>query len=100
LSVGRTVRVRLVDPSGPRMAVSLKNVADFPREPRPERPPRRPRPDEQAGAEGERGGGGDRGQRRGGARPEWRERKPEAPVRAAVSRRDGLAGAGGGRKDR
>jgi uncharacterized protein len=98
LSVGRTVRVRLADPSGPRMAVSLKNVADFPREPRPERPPRPPR------EEGERSGGGDRGdrgQRKG--RGEWREReprKPEAPVRAAVSRRDGLAGAGGGRKDR
>ncbi len=103
LSIGRTVRVRIVDPNGPRMAVSLKNVADFPREPRPERPPRPPRPEREDGDRvgGERSGGGDRGQRKG--RGEWREReprKPEAPVRAAVSRRDGLAGAGGGRKDR
>ncbi|HUR28408.1 MAG TPA: Tex-like N-terminal domain-containing protein [Planctomycetota bacterium] len=102
LSVGRTVRLRLVDPTGPRMAVSLKNVADFPREPRPERPPR-PQRDPQEERSG--GGGGERGNRRGGGggRGEWREReprKPEAPVRAAVSRRDGLAGAGGGRKDR
>ncbi|HTF90699.1 MAG TPA: Tex-like N-terminal domain-containing protein [Planctomycetota bacterium] len=103
LSVGRTVRVRIVDPSGPRMAVSLKNVAEIPREPRRERPPRPPRNDDgRAGGEGERSGGGDRGGQRGG-RGEWREReprRPEAPVRAAVSRRDGLAGAGGGRKDR
>ena len=99
LSVGRTVRVRIVDPSGPRMAVSLKNVAEPEREPRRERPERaeRPnRPELQPGAD-------QRGERRGGGRP-WdkqREpRKPEAPMRAAVSRRDGLAGAGGGRKDR
>ncbi len=107
LSVGSTVRVRIVDPSGPRMAVSLKNVAEPEREPRRERPPRPPRQEGFAHEGGAATEGGERqGQRGGGGRPragEWREReprKPEAPVRAAVSRRDGLAGAGGGRKDR
>jgi uncharacterized protein len=100
LSVGRTVRVRIVDPAGPRMSVSLKNVAE------PERAPRRERPERPQRGEGQRGEGqrGDRGGQRGDKRGGWdkqREpRKPEAPVRAAVSRRDGLAGAGGGKKDR
>jgi len=104
LSVGRSVRVRIVDPSGPRMAVSLKNVAEPEREPRRERPERQARPERGEGDRGDRGdrrGGGQRGAgQRGGWDKQREPRKPEAPVRAAVSRRDGLAGAGGGRKDR
>ncbi|MBK8179835.1 MAG: S1 RNA-binding domain-containing protein [Planctomycetes bacterium] len=49
LSVGSTVRVRIVEPSMPRMAVSLKNVAPPEREPRRERPPR---PERAAGPDG------------------------------------------------
>ncbi len=98
LAVGRTVRVRIVDPSTQRMAVSLKNVAEPEREPRKERAPRAPRPEGEGGDRGE--GSGQRGAR---PRGNWRDkepRKPEAPVRAAVSRRDGLGSSGGGRKER
>lgn len=100
LSVGCSVRVRLVDPTGPRLAVSLKNVAPPEREARPPRPPRPARGEgEFAGEGGGRGARPGRGGRRGPA-GDAEPRKPAAPVRAAVSRRDGLAGAGGGRKDR
>lgn len=100
LSVGCSVRVRLVDPAGPRLAVSLKNVAPLEREARPPRPPRPARGEgESSGEGGGRGGRPGRGGRRG-AMGDAEPRKPAAPVRAAVSRRDGLAGAGGGRKDR
>lgn len=104
LSIGQVVRARIVDGHGPRVALSLKNV------PHPEREPRRGR-----GEWAERGSGGDRPQRgerggyrggrgergpRGGDRGE-REAKPAAPVRAAVSRRDGLVpGSGRSARDR
>lgn len=88
LSIGQAVRARITDGSGQRLALSLKNVPD--RE-RPARPAR-------GGGGGGRGGrdrGGrdrDRGGRSGG-RP---EKKQNPFLRAAQSRRDGLAGASGG----
>jgi uncharacterized protein len=89
ISIGDCVRMRILDGQATRVALSLKNVPD------PERPPRRDergdRP--QRGERGERGPRGDRGDR-GGRRFEREE--PKAPVRAATSRRDGLAGTGGG----
>ncbi|MCE9593165.1 MAG: S1 RNA-binding domain-containing protein [Planctomycetes bacterium] len=95
LSIGQVVRARIVEGHGPRVALSLKNV------PYPEREPRRPRNDRPERAnQGERGGRDERGPRaERGPRGEQRERevKPAAPVRAAVSRRDGL---GGGRSPR
>jgi uncharacterized protein len=94
VSIGETVRLRLVDASGPRVALSLKNVPEPERPPRPERAPR----------QGE-GVGDERGGRRGGRRERGERREePSAPVRAAVSRRDGLVpgqrGGGGRRGDR
>jgi uncharacterized protein len=81
LSVGQMVRAKILDASGQRLSLSLKNV---PAAERPVRPAR---------------GGGGRGR---GARGEGRdERRSQANVRAAQSRRDGLAGAGrGGRGGR
>jgi uncharacterized protein len=89
ISIGQTVRVRVLDGSSPRVALSLKNVG--PR-PRPQQAPR------EGGAGRERGAErGERGRGRGPA-------APPAPVRAAQSRRDGLvtgrAGGGRGRDER
>lgn len=83
ISIGETVRLRLVDGSAQRVALSLKNVPEPERPPRPERAPR-----------GRFEGGGEG--REGGARFGRRERfeEPRAPVRAAVSRRDGLMSGG------
>jgi uncharacterized protein len=98
LSIGQTVRVRIVDASSPRLALSLKNVAEL-------EPVRRERPAHH-GAESEgrgertfdRRGRGGRGRR--GQEPRD-EREPKAPVRAAQTRRDGLVpGTGGRRGDR
>lgn len=124
LSIGQVVRARILDASGARLALSLKNVpapvregGDF------ERGPRRGRgrpegggerggdrggeargPDNRAPDNRERGGrGGDR--RDGGGRGRGpREERPPANVRAAQTRRDGIGarssgrgGGGGGR---
>lgn len=97
VSIGDCVRLRVLDGQATRIAVSLKNV------PEPERAPRRdgPRGDrpfrggdrpEGGGRGGERGDRGDRGGRR------FEREEPKAPVRAATTRRDGLAGTGGGGK--
>jgi protein Tex len=88
ISIGQTVRVRVLDGSSPRVALSLKNVG--PR-PRPQPAPR------EGGAGRERGGErGERGERRGRG-----PSAPPAPVRAAQSRRDGLVtGRGGGGRGR
>lgn len=89
LSVGQFVRARVTDPSGQRLELSLKNVPEFKRGPRPERGPR-PDGDGQAASGGE--GGHGRGGRRGGRREQggegWNEHQPV--LRAARTRRDGL----------
>lgn len=81
LSVGQIVRARVLDADGPRIELSLKKVPD---------------------TRGGRGRGGahrrsEKGRRKGGSSGErsgspWPEYKPV--MRAAHSRRDGLAGAG------
>jgi uncharacterized protein len=121
LSIGQIVRARIVDASGARLGLSLKNVP-FPQreggnEQRGPRRGRRPQDGEarQEGAPreggGEFGGGGGRGRGRdgagrGGGRGRGdRESKQPANVRAAQTRRDGLGsgsrssgfGRGGGR---
>ncbi len=78
LSIGQVVRARIADSSGPRLALSLKNV------PMEERAPRPPR-------------GGRRRDQERSAPPEPEQVKN---VRAAQSRRDGLAGKSGGRRGR
>lgn len=98
LSIGQVVRAKIQEATGPRLALSLKNV------PRPERP-ERPAPAQRSGPrEGAHAGGGEGGGRGGGGggggrRGERRGRddrfgapKPAGNVRAAQSRRDGLAG--------
>jgi uncharacterized protein len=82
LSVGQLVRARILDGSGQRVTLSLKNV---PREQRE----RRGRP---AGG----GGGGGRGAGRGRGREREERPKTNPNLRAAQSRRDGLGPAGGG----
>lgn len=82
LSIGQFVRARILDGSGQRLALSLKNV------PEPERAPR-------GGGGGPRrrsgGGGGGGGGRGRGRRDEGPRENPN--LRAAQSRRDGLGGA-------
>ena len=78
VSVGQTVRARILDGSSPRVALSLKRVPPPERE---ARPPRGDRPHK---------GGRGRGQER------EREQRPSVPVRAASSRRDGLVTGRGG----
>lgn len=85
LSVGQIVRARILDASGPRLTLSLKNVPREPREPR--------RPARGAGAPS--GSAGGRGRERREQR-EQREPRSNPNLRAAQTRRDGLAGAGGG----
>ncbi|MBI1382189.1 MAG: S1 RNA-binding domain-containing protein [Planctomycetaceae bacterium] len=95
VSVGQVVRARVLDTSGPRIALSFKNLPD--RQNRAggrraggeggeggERPPRGERPDRK------RGGGEHReGRRRDlGRDDQWPE--PQRMVRAANSRRDGM----------
>jgi uncharacterized protein len=88
LSIGQVVRARIVEPSGARLGLSLKNVPAPVREPRPPRE-RGPRRD----GEGRGGEGGDRagrGGRRGGRDRGERESHQPANVRAATTRRDGI----------
>jgi uncharacterized protein len=101
LSVGQLVRARVLDASAPRLSLSLKHVPPREREPRPTFD--RGQGGARRGERGERGNdrGGARDPRRGGGggrgRPEREEPKPKPNVRAAQTRRDGLAGQGGGR---
>jgi uncharacterized protein len=96
LSIGQIVRARVTDASGPRVELSLKNVPDF----RRAGPRRGERRDE--GAPGVEGGGEDRGRGRRGLRREregeWTDNQPA--LRAARTRRDGLAGTGRGERGR
>jgi hypothetical protein len=90
LSVGQTVRARIIEVGGARLALSFKNV------PEPERPeqPRReePRPDRQEG--GER-----RGPRRErGGRPDRGPREPEKPQNTRAVQAKPSAGRFGDRK--
>jgi uncharacterized protein len=98
LSIGQLVRARILDASAPRLSLSLKHVPPREREPRPsfDRGQGGARRGER-GERTERGGGG-RDTRRGGGRgrPEREEPQPKPNVRAAQSRRDGLAGGHGG----
>lgn len=84
LSVGQVVRARIVDPSGARLGLSLKNVPA----PVRERPEREGRPDGRRGGPREDGDRGGRGAKRGRGRGE-RDDKP-SNLRAATSRRDGI----------
>ncbi len=102
LSVGQLVRARILDASAPRLSLSLKHVPPREREPRPtfDRGQGGAPRGERSDRGGERGGdrGGARDPRRGGGRgrPEREEPKPKPNVRAAQTRRDGLAGGRGG----
>ena len=104
LSIGQVVRARVLDASGPRAELSLKNVPDFRRAAQgPRRQERGPREDapavgQEPAPDRPEGGDGRRGPRR--AREEaWSDSKP--PMRAARSRRDGLVtGRGGDGKKR
>jgi uncharacterized protein len=91
LSVGQFVRARVTDPSGQRLELSLKNVPEFKRSPRPERGSRtgdgQGAPAGEGGGDEHRGRGGRRGPRREGAES-WNEHQPV--LRAARTRRDGL----------
>ncbi len=86
VSIGQCVRLRILDGSSPRVALSLKHVPE---------PERAPRPFERG--DGERRPQGHGRPDRRGPRVEER-REPAAPVRAATTRRDGLVtGKKGGR---
>ena len=91
LSVGQFVRARVTDPSGQRLELSLKNVPEFKRSPRPERGPRtgdgQGAPAGEGGGDERRGRGGRRGPRSEGAES-WNDHQPV--LRAARTRRDGL----------
>jgi predicted RNA-binding protein with RPS1 domain len=84
LSIGQVVRARVLDASGPRVELSLKDVPEFVRAPRPpeERPARRePARTRRREAPEER-------------QEKWSEQEPV--LRAARTRRDGLGGTGAG----
>jgi protein Tex len=92
ISVGETVRARILEAGGQRLALSFKHLPPPERE-RPARPARA----EGAGERGEAGAGGERGGRRGGrgdGRGRGRREREEPAVnpnlRAAQTRRDGL----------
>jgi uncharacterized protein len=88
LTIGQVVRVRMLEAGGPRIMLSLKQVPAFEKR----RPPQR------SGGSSGGGGGSRRREREGegdGPRPDWSQ--VTRNVRAAQSRRDGLAGAGKGR---
>jgi len=100
LSVGASVRARMVDPNGSRMALSLKDVPAPEREPRPFEGEGRSagaREGRAGGREGRGGGGGGGGREgRGGGR----HGGPPQPATPAgqIYRRDGMGGsARGGR---
>jgi len=90
LSIGQVVRARVLDGSGPRVELSLKNVPDGRR--RPGGGEHGPRGGAERGGGTERGDGKGRRSRRGekGKEGAWPEYQPV--MRAARSRRDGLAG--------
>jgi uncharacterized protein len=98
LSVGQTVRARILEAGGPRLTLSLKNVPAREREPRGDRfadrgprGPRGPRDGGGGGAPPGRGEGGRGRPARGrGRREEGEESRTPANVRAAQTRRDGL----------
>lgn len=96
LSVGQIVRARILESGGPRLTLSLKNV---PREVRERRPARGGegggRGPRREGGEGREGRAGREGREGRGPR-EQREPRVNPNLRAAQSRRDGMAGAGGG----
>lgn len=105
LSIGEIVRARIVDATGSRLGLSLKNVPPPMRENRDgegrgqRRGPRREgeaRPEGQGDNRGPRGDRGGRGGRDGGRGRGDRESRQPANVRAATSRRDGIGGGGGG----
>lgn len=105
LSIGQLVRARIIDASGQRLSLSLKNVPPREREPRPtfDRGQASGRRPERSGAGGPGGPGGpgrQRDDRRGGGGGRGREdrdaQRPQPNVRAAQTRRDGLAGGHGG----
>jgi len=86
LSIGQVVRARVLDGSGQRAELSLKNVPDFRRS---HGGPRRDRSQGEGRPEGAGDGRGRRGARRGREGGEnWPEFQPV--MRAARSRRDGL----------
>jgi len=99
LSVGQFVRARVTDASGQRLELSLKNVPEFKRGPRPDRA--RPEGEGQGGGEGG-GDSSDRGGRRGPRRERggesWNEHQPV--LRAARTRRDGMVTGGKGKDER
>ncbi len=93
LAIGQSVRCRVLDVSGQRVALSLKRVGD-------------PRGRGKTGGGGQ-GRGRGRPQGRGGERsggrgdgPKFAQERQENFVRAAQTRRDGLAGAKGGGRGR
>jgi uncharacterized protein len=93
LSVGQVVRARVLDASGPRVELSLKNVPDFRRSAGFVRRPERPQHAEADGGGGPPGDGQARGHRRGPRRSRdgsdaWPDHQPV--LRAARSRRDGM----------
>ncbi len=107
LSIGQAVRARVVDASGPRVELSLKNVPDFRRGPAAGRRPERAAPAEVAdrdGAGAPVGENRERSNRRGPRRPReggetWPDHQPV--LRAARSRRDGMVtGSSGGERRR
>lgn len=96
LSIGQPVRVRILDPNGQRVSLSLKGIGG------PEGGRRggggggaRRSGGQGGGGRRERGGGGG-----GGGRRDRRDSPPGPPIRAAQSRRDGLGGTGGGGRGR
>jgi uncharacterized protein len=113
LSIGQAVRARVVDASGPRVELSLKNVPDFRRGAGAgRRPERAVRVDGEGGSDAPAEGHA-RGNKRGPRRARegadtWPEYQPV--LRAARSRRDGMVtgrageerrrGGGGGRGGR
>jgi hypothetical protein len=112
LSVGQVVRARILDGSGPRLSLSLKNVPWMARESGRDRGREggrdRERGPDQGGARRDGRGRGFEDRGRGPRSGPGRERgprdepKPQAFVRAAQSRRDGLGarseGGRGGRR--
>ncbi len=104
LSIGESVRARVLEANGPRVTLSLKHV--------PERERRVPAPGEERGERGERGersgrgprtgggggGGGGFEGRRGRRGEDTRQAEPALPVRAARTRRDGMVVGSGGKR--
>lgn len=87
LSVGQTVRCRVLDPTGQRIALSLKKVFSRDAARRgPAGPRGGARGGQRGGGRGREGGGG------GGGKRFAQDSNRESSVRAAQTRRDGLGG--------